>query len=265
MLALMPLWKRQTGGQVEKRPPGLFRTAYADDDPRAGTVSWQALQRYFSGRDITRYLRPVPEHGIIYVKNPKAGCSTILVWLDRLYTGEYDSQLPYIHTQHRLPGVREVGRGVVQEMLSGAAYRFSFVRNPRRRVESVYWDKIVHLRDRRPHFLAGLGVEAGRLISFEQFLGLIEQQDPVKDMDSHWRPQHINLMHPLVTYEHVGRLESFAADLEHIREAAGLPHVPFDVRNASSHTGSDSVYDGRPDLVRRVERLYATDFELYGY
>jgi hypothetical protein len=25
------------------------------------------------------------------------------------------------------------------------------------------------------------------------------------------------------------------------------------------------VYDGRPDLVRRVERLYATDFELYGY
>jgi len=25
------------------------------------------------------------------------------------------------------------------------------------------------------------------------------------------------------------------------------------------------VYDGRPDLVRRVEAAYATDFELYGY
>jgi hypothetical protein len=84
-------------------------------------------------------------------------------------------------------------------------------------------------------------------------------------MDPHWRPQHVNLMHPLVSYDHVGRLETFAADLEHIRAAAGLPHVPLEVRNTSRQASSDSVFDGRPDLVRRVERIYATDFELYGY
>jgi len=33
-------------------------------------------------------------------------------------------------------------------------------------------------------------------------------------------------------------------------------------RNSKS---TDSAYDGRPDLVRRVEQLYAKDFELYGY
>jgi hypothetical protein len=26
-----------------------------------------------------------------------------------------------------------------------------------------------------------------------------------------------------------------------------------------------SVYDGRPDLVRRVQQVYAEDFEIYGY
>jgi hypothetical protein len=226
------------------------------------------MQPYFAGRKMGQYLRPVPEHGIIYVKNPKAGCSTILVWLDRLHTGEYDTQFSNIHKQHRLPSVGEVGRETVERMLSGAAYRFSFVRNPLRRFESVYWDKLVHkVHQWRPDVLTALGVDvhADAVISFEQFLKLVEQQDPVTEMDPHWRPQHINLMHPLVTYDHVGRLESFAADLEHIREAAELPQVPLEMRNTSRHTTTDSVYDGRPDLVRRVERLYATDFELYGY
>ena len=31
------------------------------------------------------------------------------------------------------------------------------------------------------------------------------------------------------------------------------PEVPFEVRNPSKQQGADSVYDGRPDLVRRVE------------
>jgi hypothetical protein len=33
----------------------------------------------------------------------------------------------------------------------------------------------------------------------------------------------------------------------------------------SPRKGADSVYDGRPDLLRRVEQLYAKDMELYGY
>lgn len=254
----MPPRKRRPSGDVEELSSG----------PLPATLSWQDMQRYFSGRKIGQYLRPVPERGIIYVKNPKAGCSTILVWLDRLHTGDYESQFANIHKEHRLPSVGEVGRATVQRMLSGSAYRFSFVRDPLRRFESVYWDKIVHkVRQWRPDVLAALGVDvaADTVIPFERFLSLVERQDPVSEMDPHWRPQHINLLHPLVSYDHVGRLENFAADLEHIRAAAGLPQVPLETRNTSRHSTADSVYDGRPDLVRRVERLYATDFELYGY
>jgi Sulfotransferase family len=232
-----------------------------------GDLSWQAMRRYFPGRRMVRYLLPVPEHGIIYVKNPKAGCSTILMWLDRLHTGEYDVELGDIHQNNRLPTVRDVGRSAVVRMLSGRAYRFSFVRHPLRRFESVYWDKMVYNLKWRKNVPAALGLDLSpdTIVSFEQFLSIVEEQDPVSEMDPHWRPQHINLMHPLVSYDHLGRLESFATDLEHIREAAGLPHVPLEVRNTARHTRTDSVYDGRPDLVRRVERIYATDFELYGY
>ena len=249
------------------------RIGAADESPSGSLVgrdmSWPALQqRYFTGYKMAQYLRPLPEHGIIYVKNPKAACSTILVWLDRVHTGEHDVVFSSIHKHHRLPSVADVGRRAVIRMLSGAAYRFSFVRNPLRRLESVYWDKIVHKsRQWRPDVLAALGVDVNSdtNISFERFLALVEQQDPASEMDPHWRPQHVNLLHPVVTYDHVGRLESFTEDLEHIRQAAGLPHVPLETRNASMHMGADSVYDGRPDLVRRVEQLYATDFELYGY
>lgn len=225
-------------------------------------ISWAAVRRYFPGMKIQRYLLPEPEHGLIYVKNPKAGCSTILQWLDRLHTGEHDARLKNVHEHHRLPTIAEVGRRSVMRMLSGSAYRFSFVRNPLRRFESVYWDKMVHDVGWRRRALK-LDPEAD--VSFEQFLSIVEQQDPLGEMDQHWRPQHINLMHPLVTYDHIGRLENFAADMEHIREAARLPHVPIESRNRSTRVGGDSVYAGRPDLVRRVERLYATDFELYGY
>ena len=84
-------------------------------------------------------------------------------------------------------------------------------------------------------------------------------------MDPHWRLQHANLMHQLITLDHVGRLETFAADHDHIREAARLPQVPLEVRNTSRRSSTYSVYEGRPDLVRRVEQLHATDIELYGY
>jgi hypothetical protein len=235
-------------------------------DP-AGVVSWPDLRRRFPGVNLIRGLRPLPEHSLIYVKNPKAGSSTLMVWLDRLHTGELATELVHMHNESRLPSVQDVGRGQVIRMLAGEAYRFSFVRNPVRRFESVYWAKMVRSRKYRLKAAAALGLTADPnvRVSFKQFLGAVEQQDPHTEMDPHWRPQHINLLHPLVTYDHIGHLETFEADLQRICEEAGLPHVPIEAQNASPRRKTDSVYDGRPDLVRRVEHLYEQDFELYGY
>ncbi len=137
-----------------------------------------------------------------------------------------------------------------------------------RRFESVYWDKIAHKKLRNRHDTPAalrLDVDPDTSVSFEEFLVAVEQQDPVTEMKPHWRPQHVKLLHPLDTYDHVERLESFETDLEPIRDEAGLPKVRLEVRSLSRHAGSRSVYDGRPDLAHRVEQVYAKDFELYGY
>jgi hypothetical protein len=233
----------------------------------ATALSWPAIKQYYPRQKPGFYIKALPEHHLVYVKNPKAGSSTLMVWLDRLHTGDTTFELERMHKDHRLPAVAEVGRRRVLRMLSGGAYRFSFVRHPGRRLESVYWAKMVRSRRYRLKAAAELGlpVDPELVVTFEQFLGAVEQQDPVRDMDPHWRPQHLNLMHPLVGYDLVGRVETFETDLERLREEARLPHVPLVSRNVSPRKAVDSVYDGRPDLVRRVEQIYAKDMELYGY
>jgi hypothetical protein len=244
--------------------PATTSTPPADG---AGGVSWEALQDYFPNNRLGTYLRPLPEHGVIYVKNPKAACSTLLLWLDRIHTGDLDFEPANIHKEHRLPTIPQVGRRQTVRMLRGSAYRFTFVRSPLRRLESVYWDKIVrsHKWRRRVQAVLGVADDPSDRVSFEQFVTALEQQDPLTGMDPHWRPQHLNLLHPLVAYDAIGRLETFGDDLLRIKEESGLPDVALPVRNTSRHTTPDSVYDGRPDLRRRVEALYATDLELYGY
>ncbi len=225
------------------------------------------LKRYYPGKRRLSYrLIPLPDLGLFYVKNPKAGCSTIMLWLDRLHTGDLDFRPANIHTDHRLPRARDVGWDTMSAMLGGEAFRFSFVRDPLRRFESAYRDKVARpgqLHDEVRTTL-GLSREPEGEVSFEQFLVMVEHQDPLAEMNPHWRPQHLNLMHPILQYDHIGRLETFDADLAKIREAVDLPQVPFEIRNITR--GSEaSGYDGRPDLVRRVQSLYAMDFELYGY
>lgn len=236
-------------------------------DPRSDSLTWPALQEFYYGTKANRHLIALPERSLLYVKNPKAGSSTLMVWLDRVHTGDLDSELEHMHRENRLPTIAEVGRGKVLAMLAGQAFRFSFVRHPVRRLESVYWAKMFRDRAFRRRVADGLGISPDHTVhvSFEQFLEAVEAQDPMTEMDRHWRPQHLNLLHPLVTLDHVGRLESFDEDLATITEAAGLDPVPVEPRNVAPHQHPDSVYDGRPDLVSRVEQLYATDMELYGY
>ena len=51
-------------------------------------------------------------------------------------------------------------------------------------------------------------------------------------MDPHWRPQHVNLMHPLIEYDRVGKLENFDWDLAKICKEAGIREVPVEKRNS---------------------------------
>jgi hypothetical protein len=231
-------------------------------------VTLDAIRDYYPTGGLARRLQPLPDYRCIYVRNAKVATGTTLLWLHRIHTGDYDfTPKRSIHAEHELPRVADVGWEEVVRMLNGDAFRFSFVRDPVRRLESAYLSKVARLR-RRPRRAAlqeilGLPKDPHEELTVEQFIAALEMQDPVR-MDVHWRPQHLNLMHGLIEYDLVGRLETFAADVARIREATGMPDAPIEARNVSKRPAA-GLLDGRPDLLRRVADIYARDFELYGY
>lgn len=231
-------------------------------------VTREALKEYSPGGGLADRLHALPEHGCIYVKNHKAGCTTTLLWLHRVHTGDHAFDPPdNIHVDHTLPRPRQVGWGRVVRMLNGDAFRFTFVRDPIRRAESAYLDKVVRWRryPGRIRLQRALGLPEGpeHDVTFEQFVAALEVTEPLR-MDPHWRPQHLNLLHPLVEYDLVGRLETFDADLTKVREATGMPVVPVEPQHAMKRP-ADGLLEGRPDLRSRLEAIYGRDFELYGY
>jgi hypothetical protein len=237
------------------------------DHRRGQRVTWEALQAYFPDGKFVGRLQPMPQYGCIYVKNAKSGSSTLTLWLHRIHTGDHDFAPGNIHKHHQLPKPGSLGRDTVVNMLNGEAFRFSFVRDPIVRVQSAYLDKVANTDCKnawriRVHQALGVEADPKWVPTFEQFIAALEQQEP-RRMDPHWRPQHLNLMHPLVEYDFIGRLENFEADLERVREATGMPVIPMQVRNVRPR--SESLFDGRPDLLRRAREIYAGDLDLYGY
>lgn len=111
--------------------------------------------------------------------------------------------------------------------------------------------------------MLGLREDRNTAPTFDQFVAALEIESPIR-MDQHWRPQHLDLMHPLVRYDVIGRLETFGADIARIRDMAGLPEAPAQRQNVTPPR-TESLFDGRRDLLRRVRDVYAEDFELCGY
>jgi len=232
------------------------------------TVTREAIKNYFPDGGLERRLQPLPKYGCIYVRNAKVATGSTLLWLHRLHTGDYGfTPTRHIYRENELPRVWDVGWEAALRMLNGEAFRFSFVRDPIQRVESAYMSKV--LKHRRYPGRAALqeilGLPVGRHenLTFEQFIAAIELQDPLR-MDAHWRPQHLNLGHGLIEYDLVGRLETFAADAARVRDATGMPDIPMPQWNASNKPAT-KLLAGRPDLRRKVQDIYARDFELYGY
>jgi hypothetical protein len=229
-------------------------------------ITLDDLEQYFPRRRLAARLMPLPEYRCIYVKNAKAGTSSTVLWLHRIHTGDHEFTVRNIHVKHELPRPEDLGWNAVTAMLSGEAFRFTFVRDPIPRVESAYVDKIVRLPNDRfrnkIRRVLELPKDHDQELTFDQFVAALETQKPIR-MDPHWRPQHLNVMHPLIEYDLVGRLETFSADLARVREAVGFPDVPVPMRNRTKREGS--LFDGRPDLLRKVRDIYATDLELYGY
>lgn len=209
---------------------------------------------------LRRALNICPRYNVIYITNQKCGCTTFKLLLMRAETGDWDLDPSNIHKEkgRLLPRIRDIGRTEVSRMLGGGAMTFSFVRNPVSRFLSVYREKIVGKRPQFNKVVSALGRDE---ISVDGFLDFLDRQDPLT-MDPHWRPQHINLMMDSIDYTFIGKLENFDEDHAKLCEITGLPGSVVAHRNNRSKSPAPDL---TADQVKRVERIYAGDFEAFGY
>lgn len=200
-----------------------------------------------------------PQIPIMYINNPKAGCSTIKHSLKLAQAEEY------IRTERKFeriedPHVRDDCLRTRGLRVSEAGQRFliACVRNPYTRALSGYLDKLQGWGQNyhRKHRLY-------RATSFEDFLVDVAKRQP-KTVDDHFRPQHINLCFPDITYDAIFYLEDLSPlswFLSQLSPNFCLETYAPHARSAASKLRNH--YSNR--VIQLVQGIYDEDFSYFSY
>ena len=225
----------------------------------------------------------------------KSGCTLAVKWFF-LQRNELDKAQDYsswIH-DYRIDVYRksaEFEAGVHRAEYGKMRY-IRFVRNPFSRAVSSYLHMVRTVGDDTFHqpfntFL-GRDIETGAGATFREFVDFLSQVD-VSQCDIHYRQQvHALEVDNLIDVDHVVHLEDVDNELQSVTEYYGLKPASIDSLSSSSHnttrsasgisfvgdvphvrTDADVYPDYRDfydfDLVGRVAKIYAQDFERYKY
>jgi Sulfotransferase family len=211
----------------------------------------------------------------LYQPIPKCACTTIKTLLLE-YEGLAVDENPWRRHSKRFnnfPGLTELGEEQQRDIYEGRTRTFKFVivRNPYRRLASVYSDKVVRRAAFVMRKLANAarrqGIELSDPVSFEQFVDLVCRQG-IKEMDAHWRPQYVTGRFATIHYDFVGRVENMPEDLVYALDRIGAPAAIVDRANQRyNETGSDiSIWKTvSPELRERFVERFAIDFDTLGY
>lgn len=224
-----------------------------------------SMQTYPLPRILRQALRANREHGFVYLNNPKVGCSTVKA---NLWSGVAGCPVQAIGDVHAVEG-SPFEREIAALDWAEGAFVFTFVRNPYARIVSAYLNKAVARTDRTWETFArnhGHPDPAGP-IGFDAFVEFIAGVPP-EDQDPHWRPQHLNTLHPFVQPNFVADLETMDRQLPKILTRLFPGRPPGFAARARHSTGARqgfAAHLGDSGTVARLRTLYAGDFEAFGY
>jgi len=202
-----------------------------------------------------------PELPVVYVNNPKCGCSTVKNSLRQAQAARFRDEGRSTFTLVDDPHTGDdclKQRGINDLVQSDARLVISCARNPFARSLSGYLDKVVNgdpslyreFRGRRPQ-------------SFEAFLEVLLSSKP-ETLDPHFRPQYLNLWLTEVSYDAIFYLEDIAT----LRRALGGTIGEFGLETFAPHSRRAqekmrTYYT--PRAVELVRALYEGDFVRLGY
>ena len=221
----------------------------------------------------------LPEHRVLFLPVPKAGCTSVL-WLlaelagipaERFARSSLAEVTPAltVHDMGRWAGHRLADfEGDERERVLGEDgwLRFTIVRDPVRRLWSA-WESKLLLREPRfvdafgdqPWFPRLPGRPADLVEDFRRFVAALRDES-VEDV--HWAVQHD--LAGRLPLTHVGRVERFGETLTLLREHVGerWPGEPERENRSPVPMPADAYDDAGAEVLRR---RYAPDLEAYGY
>jgi len=153
-------------------------------------------------------------------------------------------------------------------------YRFTMVRDPQARAVSTFRDFVIDQRNRKASVYKdafrdfGLSEEAPLEQRFDAFLDFVAYclgKNP-EGTDPHFRRQVTNTAFGVMRYNKIGRLENYADDMAQVLSEAGAS-LPDGVSLAKRVNVSNQKVAFTPSAAqrRKIEQLYAADYEAFGY
>ena len=209
----------------------------------------------------------------IFIETAKVACSTIKLTLQRL-----ELEDPYferedfedLHLREYSPLIKLQQLPNFESYLErDDFYIFCFVRNPYTRLLSCYLDKINKPTNFKKMVLKSMGLNENDIdhpISFEEFIGVVEQQAPI-EMNNHWRPQAHLICLNTIKYNKIGRLESFSDDFSLIGGQLSSDFGKYYAPEIRHQTDANSLLKKyyNDDLYARVYNIYKIDFLSFSY
>lgn len=209
---------------------------------------------------------------ILFMKNSKAGCTSIAQMIIHYSTGQF-SENPHIHQAGVYQGLlrqKELREGFVDPK----TYCFSISRDPIDRMLSAFFNFFIDENGRYAQkYLDAIKqrgfIDGGDLLkNFEVFVSFVEESLLVSRLyaDPHWREQHVNMGLGFLNYNYIAKIENYNDDIQKVFDEADIGEClkTLDWKkkfNASSRRKLELP----KSTISKIQTLYAKDFEVFGY
>lgn len=209
----------------------------------------------------------------VYVETAKVGCSTIKDTLQRMELDYHElvrDNFEDIHRRKYSPLISPSQTCGFDRILKNPNYFvFCFVRSPYTRLLSVYLDKIVNGFPEKRNILIAMGENPSNLsrnISFEEFVEVVCEQS-ISQMNPHWRVQYYQTFQDSISYDFIGRMESFQNDCNYVFSKIRGDFADYyhsELRHSTNSIERLNQFYNH-DLKEKIFSKFRVDFECFGY
>lgn len=236
---------------------------------------YDKVKKYKPIGEFENHIKVSLVHKYLYSPIGKVANSSIKNYLYKVEYLPVGKSILSVHNSRASPLLSpyQLPINVLNDVLFGNYYRFTFVRNPYSRLLPCYLDRILTLSSRPSRRFRRLLIKEGKdaeKFSFEDFIKLICRQESY-NQDVHWRVQSDDLMLDMLDYDFIGHFEWLWRDMKYISDTLFGNDMfkladPTNNLSPNKTNSSDKIYEYyTPLLADLVYDRYRKDFDNFNY